>query len=222
MKIMKRVIVVCITMLLCGCDLVHWNETYLQSYTWAYCVIDDKSEAEVVIGGDKIFFSLPLEKYAIRDESSGAYDELSRLYGDDNFNTWSYWLVFGPKSNSWAFPFSTFEIVGVADFDDHHPAGALLNDVVEITYTTHKFFIENGYQHTDKGRASDDYSGNQVTKKLSELLPDDAIFMEPESFVLSFSSQPTIAQQNRFSLKVCLEGEEPYIVEFDMDFGASE
>ena len=62
MKIMKRVIVVCVTMLLCGCDLVHWNETYLQSYTWAYCVIDDKSEAEVVIGGDKIFFFAPVRK----------------------------------------------------------------------------------------------------------------------------------------------------------------
>ena len=106
-----------------------------------------------------------------------------------------------------------------------------MNDIVEITYITHKPFIENGYKHMsevdgvmqfDRDRATNDYSGDKVTKKLSELQSEDAIFMEADSFLLSFVDLPTSAQSHTFTVTVEFEHSEPYSFSFDMDFTSAE
>ncbi len=157
------------------------------------------------------------------------HQELSLRYGDIGFNTWT--AVDHPFIVTWAFPFEVFDVVSNADYDAAHPAGVSLNDIVEITYTTHKPFIENGYKHMievdgvmqlDKDRAINDYGGDKVTKKLSELQPEDAIFMEADSFSLSFVDQPTAAQNHTFTVTVEFENGEPYTFSFDMDFSTAE
>ena len=148
------------------------------------------------------------------------HQELSLQYGDIGFDTWT--AVDYPSIGSWAFPFEVFDVISNADYDAGHPAGVSLNDIVEITYITHKPFIENGYKHTDASRPTNDYSGDKVTKRLSELQPEDAIFMEADSFLLSFVDLPTSAQSHTFTVTIEFENSEPYSFSFDMDFTSAE
>ena len=215
-----------------ACNSLHPMEEYRETYVAAYCKIFHPNEAEICLNGSSVQVEIPTYIYARRsgalwepsnkedDAMVEAYGELSKVYGDSGFNTWC--AVDEPSLTSWAFPFEVFDVVSNADYDAAHPAGMSLNDIVEITYTTHKYFIENGYKHTDASRATNDYSGDKVTKKLSELQSEDAIFMEADSFSLRFVEQPTAAQSHTFTVTVEFEHGEPYSFSFDMDFPSAE
>lgn len=218
-----------------GCsNPFHLWEDYYESFVRRYWIIDKQDTAIVETSKSFVLIKLPHRVYARPTPFRGdnlmeqelqveRFDELSKRYGDINFNRWvsseDSWL-----GTSWAFPFAVFEVVSNLDFDEQHPAGTPLNDVMTIRYYTYKLYIENGYKHTDeRAIASNDYSGDWVTKPLSEFVPEDAIFMAPDyAFELYFVTTPTNEQHHHLTLTVGLEGEDPYTVEFDMDFGGSE
>ena len=225
---MKRVLLFCcsILTLLLSCDV----GVYRESLIHCYLEIDPSGEAISYKEASSVKVVLPTSMYAqclqyepTREEErvwKEKHQELSLQYSDIGFNAWT--ALDYPFIGCWAFPFKAFDVVSNADYDDVHLAGVSLNDIVEITYTTHKYFIETGYKHTDANRSVNDYSGDWVTKRLSELQPEDSIFMEAGYFSLRFVEQPTAAQSHTFTVTVEFEHGEPYSFSFDMDFPSAE
>lgn len=222
-KAIIRAILCCSLLLMCGCKHMFETGTFYESYISKYYITASQT-ANLGSSFTKGYIDIPVVLYASRGETSEElgvrYKELSTRYGDTNFNSWVSYPSFRPCS--WAFPFSKFTIVSDADFDEDHLAGTPLDDIVNIIYTTHKPFVENNYKHVDIRRSSNDYSGYKETKRLSELTPEDAIFMEPKSILLGFPVNPTIAQTHHFTVTIHLEGQEPYSFELDADFSSAE
>lgn len=213
----------CVCALLCGCGMIHWGEQYSESLIHCYYVINHVEDVEIQPYPDNRFdISLPLKYYAIRQHNDETYverhKELSSRYGDIGLNSWvaeDLWFV----HDSWAFPLSEFTIVSDVDFDMEHPTGTLLNDIVEIRYRTMKYFIENNYNRKNKDSALNiPIEGEEVVKRVSELEPQDAIFMDPRSMQISFMSQPTINKEHNISVRVTLEGYLPYKFTFEANF----
>ena len=120
-------------------------------------------------------------------------------------------------------------IVSNADFDETHPAGTPLDDIVEITYNSYKHIIENDYT-LPEGRYWYGYCHSNETKLLSEFVKEDAIFMESRdfdsiyktSFKLGVVQDPTLAVNHTFTVTIEFENSEPYSFSFDMDFSSAE
>ncbi len=220
MKQLLKIFLICECALFCGCLKISSGEIFRHSFIEKYCVIKTTSNAETELyfgDNNDVRVKLPNRVYVMPHNTG--HKELSDLYGDVGFGR----MVPHPEgifTSSWAFPFNTFEVVSDSDFDEHHPAGTPLNDLITITYYTYKLYIENGYKHTD-GRGG--YSGDWITKPLSELVPEDAIFMDPfELMKLRFNTTSTTAGVHHLTLTVSMENSKYYEVEFDMDFGGSE
>lgn len=219
----SKLLYVCVALLLCGCERSYLRESFVLTYK----TIDGLGNVEIQKDAHNgLYVLLPQTIYAssssyyVNDIIGERYEELSGKYGDVNFNRWVYEAQI--RADSWAFPFYTFTVVSDADFDEEHPAGAPLDDVVDIKYYTYRLYIENGYRHTDeRAWTSNDYSGDWVVKRLSDLAPEDAVFMDPtEPIGLSFVSTPTLNRQHHMTVTVWLETCQPYTFEFDMDFVA--
>lgn len=228
-----------------GCYLGPWTEIYwfYESFIVAYVNVDYSEDVEVsriplqsrcvsVIIPTEIHAHYVFDGFSERWKQDNPdwelwherHRELSRKNGDVGFDrevdVTNY--VHNPKVWNTDNLISTMYVVSNADYDDVHLAGVSMNDIVEITYSTHKPFIENGYKHTDANRSVNDYSGDWVTKRLSELQPEDSIFMEAGYFSLRFVEQPTAAQSHTFTVTIEFEHGEPYSFSFDMDFPSAE
>ncbi len=116
---------------------------------------------------------------------------------------------------------TSISIVSNADFDENHPAGASLDDVVAITYKSYKNIIENNYT-LPEGALGYGYCSYDVTKILSEFESEDSLFMEStmaygNSFWLKFVQEPTMIMQHTFTVTIEFEYGEPYSFTFDLD-----
>lgn len=253
-KVMKRIFsasVLCVCLCICGCSLMQERGFFFESYVIEYVNIDYEGEPKIQCDAkNKVAVSLPTERYAfyVWDGISDVWKqshqnwaqlherhrELSRKNGDIGFDQiidLEVWGTTGVVVWNTDNVISAITITSSEDYDNTHPAGVSLNDIVQITYTTHKPFIENGYKHMievdgvlqfDKHRSTNDYSGDRVTKVLSELTPADAIFMDVDSFSLSFVNQPTSALNHTFSVTIDFEHSEPYSFSFDRNFASAE
>ena len=125
---------------------------------------------------------------------------------------------------------TAMSIVSNADFDETHPAGTPLDDIVDITYYSYKSIIENDYA-LPEGRYCHSDCHYSVTKLLSEFESEDSLFMESTcsfwtineySFWLEVVQEPTLAMQHTFTVTIEFEHGEPYSFSFDMDFTSAE
>lgn len=247
---MKRIfhtIILILCLCLYGCSVLWPEQTiFFDSYVVEYDNIDYSGEPELFINNNRnlVTVNLPTETYAFyawegisetwKDNPNWElwherHRELSQKNGDVGFNMeWPY--LWGPYRNSvWNTDnlISAITIVSDADYDLAHPAGVSLNDIVEISYVTHKPFIENEYRHmivvdgvkqVDIDRPTNDYGGDVVSCILSDMqLPDDAIFMDSDSFSLRFTNQPTAAKNHTFTVTIEFEHSEPYSFTFDLN-----
>lgn len=241
-----------VSILFVGCnmlgELVFPRDLYYKSFILNYVDVDYGAEAIVNVENDCVRVLIPTTLYA-RQNIEGEKDaealalhekhqELSVKNGDVNFDRklrssdreiGPGWL---PEATVWNtdYPFSDITIISDDDFDNLHPAGTALDDIINVGYHTYRFYIEKGYKYTDSsGRIHEsDYSGDDVTKPLSEWDAEDSMFMQATKHLVfgggldfSFMSKPTIEQQHHLTCIVSIEGNKPFVFEFDMDFGES-
>ena len=242
MKRFLYTIVICGCLLAGGCtvvgDLLWRDNVYFKSFIYRYDDIDYSKQPQVQKASWKtVRVELPSTIYARQNvwgyedvewqESHTKHQELSQRNGDVNFDTWAYdsddaFVDICLCHTVWNTdnPFSAITIVSDADFDDEHPAGTPLDDLVDIKYYTYRLYIENGYKHTDeRAMTSNDYSGDWVTKRLSDWTLEDFMFMDTELFLLTVTTNPTIEQQHHLTVTIDIDGKDPYTFEFDLDFG---
>ncbi len=118
---------------------------------------------------------------------------LSEKYGDtNNGDFWSSKdLDFG--NYALADSFVDIDIVSDAEYDDEHPAGTSLADIVRVSFRTFYPFVSG-----ETKRASSE----KVYKRVSELTPTDMILVEatPVVFTFTFRTPPLSAQQHNFTI----------------------
>lgn len=243
-------------LLLGGCQAVTdwlYPKVYFKSFVWEYANVDHSKEAEVAVYSSRdIEVALPFYAYArqnVREKEDASSQELhakhqqiSQANGDLYYNKWfedndSDFEHFTTVWNTDK-PFSAITIVSDADYDEAHPKGTPLNDVIDISYYTYRHYIKNGYKHAeDRVEHSDCRNpwGDMVTKTLSEWDAEDSLFMDyiakaygttlrpNPTFILGFTSEPTIEQLHHFTGTINIEGNpQPYTFEFDVDFTSAE
>lgn len=244
-----------VSLLFVGCDalgnalglLVFPLDLYYKSFVLEYVDVDYGKKAVVNVKNDcSVTVLIPTTLYA-RQNVKGKKDaealalhekhqELSVKNGDVYYNTklrsfdgeaGPGWL---PEATVWNTDYSISDITVFSneDFDDLHPSGTPLDDIIKVGYHTYRFFIENGYRHTDPERmnTSNDYAGDYVQKLLLEWESEDSMFMQATKHTafgggldFSFISKPTIEQRHHLTCVVMVEGKKSYTFEFDIDFG---
>lgn len=232
--------------LLSGCMLLLGEgDVFFSSYVLEYQDIDYQGEAVLHNRIGRVAIDLPRKLYARQNvwqsdapeqvELHTKHQELSHRNGDVGFDTWGWGDSDSyPHVHVWNTDnlITSITVVSDADFDTDHPAGVNLGDIIEIAYTTHKPFIDNGYKHLDSSRAINDYSGYERRKLLVDFTSEDSLFTDSKhsyvadfdyqrcAFELQFTEFPT--QSTCHTLTVTFNFERgPYTIEFDMNFGES-
>jgi hypothetical protein len=149
-------------------------------------------------------------------ENRALYDELCEKYGDMSYNREEF-VSIGFKPSFPAYSPASIEIVSGADFDDEHPAGTSLADIVTYDGYSSKPFIDSGYQMyywEDKGRfyyheGTHEKPYYPVNKKVSELTAEDLTLIYGTGYLLAYCHLyfpvPTLSKQH--NIKVTLTDE---------------
>ncbi len=107
--------------------------------------------------------------------TSRDFDALCEKHGDMTFNRK---IRVNPASAVPSFPavdFLSISVVSDADYDENHPAGTSLNDLITAEYSTAKPYIDSGY--TQHGHEDGLIRYSTMTKNLALLSADDLILV---------------------------------------------
>lgn len=130
--------------------------------------------------------------------------------------------------------FTEIDIVSNADFDENHPAGCSLADMVMLTYGTYKPYIDSGYY--EKHSAPWYYNlANNCTVKSAMLcdlgLSDLSVLRVKcfrkgvinnvklnDDFQFTFETLPTLEQQHTLDIVFVSDEDEEFRFKVDVDF----
>jgi hypothetical protein len=156
--------------------------------------------------------------YGYKDtgERRATYDALCAKYGDMSYNREEF-VPIGEEPSFLAYSPVSIEIVSDVDFDDEHPAGTSLADIVTYDGHSSKPFIDSGYQpyywedmdrfhYYEKVHERPYYP---VNKKVSELTVEDLMLVYGVGSELPWGhlyfQVPTLSQTH--NIKVTLTDE---------------
>lgn len=167
------------------------------------------------------YYNPDLEKYNLgrqefwTPENKAKYLEIAKRNGDE---IGAYeggtppGLYFGDQI-ALADNFTSMHITSDADWDEEHPAGTLLDDILSVRMYSFAEFIRNGY-HDLAGNKSEplgDYRSLQIIqKRVSELTSDDMeiiaysisdMTLQTKSPVIVFTSAPTLEKEHTLTLR---------------------
>ena len=126
--------------------------------------------------------------------SGEIFDRLSQYYNDLSYNKW---VLNGPNIAILG-EIKSIQLETIEEFDEHHPAGSDMSDLVELQYISYYEFVQNGYQE-EGSKIEEDYTdmslyfdreGAKIYKvKLSEVNYSDMQLISTD-FVLKFLGSP--------------------------------
>lgn len=126
--------------------------------------------------------------------SGEIFDRLSQYYNDLSYNKW---VLNGPTIAILG-EVKSIQLETIEAFDEHHPAGSDMSDLVELQYISYYEFVQNGYQE-EGSKIEEDYTdmslyfdreGAKIYKvKLSEVNYSDMQLISTD-FVLKFLGLP--------------------------------
>lgn len=146
------------------------------------------------------------------------FKELSNHYGDNTYNRKVMDFRYHDE-RALADQYAGIKIVSDADFDENHPAGSSLADIIMCLYGTYWPYIQSNYLDTpDNSHAK----SVDVLKRINELTVEDLTLIRTTDkfyFYLYFLNTPTLATQHNFTITMTtVEGEEyEYIVPVDFN-----
>lgn len=187
--------------LLCGChagsstvpppDGSVFSENFVQIYLMNEAMtLSQHAEQYIRIDfqGDLISNTAPARR--------SVYDELSLYYDDRTYNG----LLLANHNYALAYALYGFDLSCLDDFDERHPRGSSLNDLVELRTVSCREYIRNGYRSPTSGSSFPaDFDGlmlnttpgySPVTTRLDRL-GSDTIVLPDKVCYLYFTEQPT-------------------------------
>ena len=123
-------------------------------------------ELQADVQNDKLFMFILGDMQAGYDKIYGniknevLYNELCNYFGDTSYNKDIYYYMGAGYNESYICDIESINITAETDWDDSHPAGTLLNDLVKINGHSYFDYIKNGYS---------DYRGQIFEHPLSDI-----------------------------------------------------
>lgn len=189
---------------------------YKESFIDQYWQITDKVDySELVLCYEELQLRVGINKELVADIDGSTQElvenhkRLSQQYGDTSYNRRTTPGVDSAIANT----FKSIEIVSDADFDENHPAGSSLSDIVYWRLASWLPYIQSGY--------NDDWFvyGAPTKKPLRELVVAElTLLQDSDFFTFIFPNTPTLATQHNFTITMTtVEGEE-YAFTVEADF----
>lgn len=130
-----------------------------------------------------------------------AYDALCEKHNDMEYNRdFVVFDGFGPHHTyGLGVDFTSIDIVSNADFDDEHPAGSSLGNIVAFRSLSLKPFIDSNY--TIEGDTPERYT--VIQGLLFELTPEQLVLLGRrygDLATLSFEKEPTLSKTHTFTV----------------------
>ncbi len=189
------------------------EKIYLRSYVMEYYDVGGivLQDIEGVVDTDTQFrvsttYGSHIGSWDSKGEQKTAYDALCRKHGDMTFNR-NLKVNFGSGGGLYRYPgvdFTAIDITSSADYDDEHPAGTSLGDIVMAEFGSAKPYIDSGYKKYDKavGRMGE-LKVCLINKRFNEFTPDDLTLLGYDNSYLgwfNFVSGPTLGKEHTFTV----------------------
>ena len=141
---------------------------------------------------------------------------LCKKHNDETYNHKVRLYKASPTKNNprCSFDFTSLEIRSSADWDEAHPAGTSLGDIVRFYSNTPWLYIQSGYTQ----KSSDGSEYYQIDKLVSELTPDDMTLLPADGFQLQFTALPTLSQQHTLFVRLTADDGTVFEAQLDVDF----
>lgn len=165
------------------------------------------------------------------------YDSLCVLHNDMGYNKKRDYIVGTDWGHCNVFDINHIIIKSNAAYDNQHPSGASLNDIVRFISVSPQKFIESNYSLTfdwdlnmpnsfKKERNMANFKNNNecvnffpVDKKLSEIGANELKLLMPEQIgYFIFESNPTLEKKHKFSITFELSNDKTIIKSIDKTF----
>lgn len=152
-------------------------------------------------------------------------EKFAYLANKHNDTSWNRWVDMPFLVTSVAVAlihdYTSIQITSDADFDEEHPAGASLGDVIEFQGYTYKPLLDRQYLYST---GIDLYDATEVKKVLNTLTCEDlAVLTKFESgvpdFRFNFLSLPTASKVHNFKIKFTSDTGSEFVYYTTVDFG---
>lgn len=221
---MKKIPLFALLTLFISCDKFehHMSIAYVPEYYQMEAIEVVQSNNHIVI------YANGLSDYAsITDEDPSTFNALAEKHNDTSYNkriTYLETILQDMNPCCLKDDFTTIHITSNADFDESHPAGSLLDDIVIFHSSTPYPYIQSGYTSIYQwGIASNmlpalesTYQRNifscmeeahYVRKKVSELVPSDLTLLgdkwtEACLGIIEFIAEPTLHRHHTMNIKM--------------------
>ncbi|MBP5683234.1 MAG: hypothetical protein J6X05_08340 [Bacteroidales bacterium] len=123
------------------------------------------------------------------------YYNYANYYGDTTY--WGQHTMVA-KGHGSIMPLKTISVVADRNYDENHPAGTLLNDLLSISYPHNYSYISNKYAPS---RLGSDYMLDSISP-LSSFKGD---FLFPDRFKLIFQNHPSVHGKYTFTVTLTFD-----------------
>lgn len=219
----KTLFMLLISTLLLGCNVMEYEvfRSYINTY-YSHDEIDvDLTDA----GNIRVYGSAFNQHFTWKSKESSkeVYDMLSKRNNDLSYNTQMGYIVGTHWGHAYAEDIASINVQSNSDFDEQHPAGISLNDVITLVSVSPKKFIDSSYQQTYnwdtnlsesfKSESKSQNFGNgefslhyhPIEKKLSEITSSDMVLAGFDIYCyafLLFDSAPTASKEHKLTITI--------------------
>ena len=213
---MKKSLLILFAFLFVGfisCDRFH-SEVF-RSFVFAYTEIENVAFGEFENGDIAMFCG---RKTICDWRSKGAkkklYDSLCIAHNDISYNKEISYYIAPDDSGEDAISLPIHNVASIqvfsnADFDELHPAGTSLNDLIRFCSSTVYPFLQSNYTYRYTWTTDDCYYApffcSPINKLLSEIQPADLIMLYPYLGLLHFEKSPSLSKTHELTITIVLD-----------------
>lgn len=155
------------------------------------------------------------------DNDLDRFNALASKNGDGIYNWRPYYTPGYNYNKALAGDIVSIEIVSDADYDERHPAGTSLSDLVQVAYSSYADFLAAA------DRSANPCFASKQLRFMLDQMPDggmSAIVVHPmlRDVILFFTEKPTLSRQHRFSVTVTDDSGRACSVEVPLDMDQGE
>lgn len=163
-----------------------FSKNFIQMYVWPESLqMNDK------ITNGEIHFSI---EGTLCGQQDNGFCELADKYKDISFNR----PIAMFTGIALADTIESVNLTSDTDYDDMHPAGSSLDDIIKIKYKTSEPFIKSGYK---KQESAISYGYEEYLCLLKDINPKRMILVNPKDLALVFPKPISNANHN-FTLTI--------------------
>lgn len=230
---MKRIkiftlILVCAWLVGCGKISSVGRGTFCQSYIFCYVNIGELPMEYKPDQAQLVAYVKPSRELRQDSQLPADKEKFAYLANKHNDTSWNHWVDMPFLVTSVAVAlihdYTSIQITSDADFDEEHPAGASLGDIIEFQGYTYKPLLDRQYLYST---GIDLYDATEVKKVLNTLTCEDlAVLTKFESgvpdFRFNFLSLPTASKVHNFKIKFTSDTGSEFVYYTTVDFEPTE